>query len=332
MQLHTTGEVTRQYTISARMLRYYEKAGLISSVRKQGYAYRVYDEENLARIGQIIVLRKLRVPLKQIDTILSNADAALTVEVFRDNIAKLDEEITALSTVRAILARFVEEINQKAAINLQLLEDEAAILSALSFTNSNLKKGGLGMEELNSANQRLDKYEDKDVRIVYLPPMTVAAVYARGEDCEGKAGAMINQFVKDTGLLSIKPDARSFGFDCSQGAVGVGEPSRVYEMWVSVPEGMDIPQPLIRREFLGGMYAAHVLTNWDFNDWNLLGQWVNESPKYANDWGAPRWESQETVFGQGFEETLNFFHYAQTGQMKDLQLDLLFPIRLKQDG
>jgi hypothetical protein len=82
--------------------------------------------------------------------------------------------------------------------------------------------------------------------------------------------------------------------------------------------------------FQGGLYAAHVLRNWDFADWGLLGQWVNESEKYDNDWGAPRWESKETVFGQGFEETLNFFNYAQSGQMKDLQLDLLFPIKAKE--
>lgn len=37
------------------------------------------------------------------------------------------------------------------------------------------------MEELNKANEKLNKLEDKDVRIVYLPPMTVAAAYTAGE-------------------------------------------------------------------------------------------------------------------------------------------------------
>lgn len=69
------------------------------------------------------------------------------------------------------------------------------------------------MEKLNKANESLSKLEDKDVRIVYLPPMTVAAPYASGEGCEGKAGDMISQFVEESGLLKIKPDARSFGFD-----------------------------------------------------------------------------------------------------------------------
>ncbi len=187
------------------------------------------------------------------------------------------------------------------------------------------------MEQFNHANKDLSKLEDKDVRIVYLPPMTVAAAYASGEDCEGKAANVIKQFVSESGLLKIKPDARSFGFDCSKGAAAIGEPSHVYEAWVSVPEDMEIPAPLLKRTFSGGLYAAHVLRTWDFTDWHLLGEWVNASDRFDNDWDSPRWTSPETVFGQGFEETLNFYNYVQNGQMKDLQLDLLFPIKEKKN-
>ena len=43
MDYVTIGKVSSMFRISARMLRYYEKAGLIESARKEGYAYRVYD-------------------------------------------------------------------------------------------------------------------------------------------------------------------------------------------------------------------------------------------------------------------------------------------------
>jgi hypothetical protein len=71
-----------------------------------------------------------------------------------------------------------------------------------------------------------------------------------------------------------------------------------------------------------------VLRTWDFEEWRLLKEWVNASDKYENDWDSPRWISAETVAGQGFEETLNFYNFIQRGsKMGDLQLDLLFPIR-----
>ena len=338
MEFQTISQVSRDYGISTRMLRYYEQVGLIQSVRKDDYAYRVYDENAMSRLRQIIVLRKLRIPVKQIISILNNYDAAEAVEIFRQNISEIDGEITALSTVKAMLTRFVEEINEKADVKLKLLGDEAvfSVISSLSFSDNQINgaKENLSMEELNKANEELMKLEDKDVRIVYLPPMTIAAAYALGEGCEGKALDMISKFTKESGLLKIKPDARSFGFDCSQGAAGIGENSHVYEVWVSVPDNMEISAPLVRREFIGGLYAAHVLRAWDFQDWRRLKEWVNASDKYDNDWGSPRWKSPETVFGQGFEETLNFYNYIEkhNSEMSYLQLDLLFPIKEKENG
>ena len=44
------------------------------------------------------------------------------------------------------------------------------------------------------------KLEDKDVRIVYLPPMTTAAAFASGEGCEGKTLDMISKFIEDRGF------------------------------------------------------------------------------------------------------------------------------------
>ncbi|MBC1842559.1 MerR family transcriptional regulator, partial [Listeria seeligeri] len=75
MKLQTITQVAKEYEISTRMLRYYEQVGLIKSLRKDDYAYRVYDEGAVIRIRQIIILRKLRIPVKQIIKILNNSDA-----------------------------------------------------------------------------------------------------------------------------------------------------------------------------------------------------------------------------------------------------------------
>ena len=334
MELQKASQVSKDYGISTRMLRYYEQVGLIKSLRQEDYAYRVYDESAVSRLRQIIVLRKLRVPVKQIISILNNADAVEIVEIFRQNISQLDKEITALSTVKSILMRFAEEINEKADVNLKLIGDEAlfSIIDTLSFPNNQIKenKEELSMEELNNASETLNKMMDKDVRIIFLPPMTVATYCARGEGCEGKANDVINKFVMKAGLTKIKPDLRQFGFDCSDGAIGVGEPSKAYEIWVSIPDDMEVPGHLIKRKFNGGMYAAHVLRTWDFQDWRLLKEWVDSSDKYDNAWGEPRWTPDETGSGQGFEEQLNYWGNANRGfRMEDMQLDLLFPIREK---
>jgi len=338
MELQTVSQVSRDYGVSTRMLRYYEQAGIIQSLRKDGYAYRIYDENAVNRLRQIIVLRKLRVPMKQIISILNNSDAAEAVEIFRQNISQIDSEITALSTVKSILTRFVEEIKEKADVKLKLLGDEAvfSVIGALSFSDNQIKetKQKLSIEELNKANEELMKLEDKDVRIVYLPPMTVAAAFASGEGSVDKTSEIVNKFIKESGLLKIKPDARGFDFDCSVGAAELGENAHGHESWVSVPNNIEIPSPLVRREFCGGLYAAHVLRAWDFQDWRRLNEWVDASEKYDYDWDSSRWESTETVCGQGFEETLNLYNFIQkhNAEMSYLQLDLLLPIKEKENG
>jgi DNA-binding transcriptional MerR regulator len=306
---------------------------LIIPTKKEDSTYRAYDTEAITRLRQIIVLRKLRIPLKQIAEILQSADARIAIEAFERNLADIEDEITALSTIRSVIKSFISHLNLGSAM-FALPDDEGLleIVDSLTVSKINFKEEK-SMEELNKANESLNKMEDKDVRIVYLPPMTVAAAYASGEGCEGKSSDMISQFVNESGLLKIKPDARCFGFDCSKEAAVLGEPSHVYEAWVSVPDDMEIPAPLIKRTFDGGLYAAHVLRAWDFQDWRLLREWVNASDKYDNDFNSPRWISEETVAGQGFEETLNFYNFIKKGsKMEDLQLDLLFPIKEKVNG
>lgn len=57
-------------------------------------------------------------------------------------------------------------------LKLELLNDKTmlAMVSTLSFSENKIKENAW-MEELNKVNENLNKLADKDVRIVYLPPM-----------------------------------------------------------------------------------------------------------------------------------------------------------------
>ncbi len=112
MELQTISQVSKDYGISTRMLRYYEQAGLIKSLRKEDYSYRVYDEIARDRLQQIIILRKLRIPVKQIDTILKSEEVSAVIGIFFENIKNIDNEITALSAIRSILDSFLEKLRE----------------------------------------------------------------------------------------------------------------------------------------------------------------------------------------------------------------------------
>jgi len=324
-QMQTVSEVSKGLGVSSRMLRYYEQIGLLESRRIEAYAYRVYDEQAIRRLRQIIILRKLRVPVKQIREIFGNRDAVSVIEVFERNVSEIDEQITALSTVKSILNRLVQELQEKANLHLQLdfLGESAvfAIVDSISFPQ-NIIQEGKSINDLNIANDTLSKLADKDVRIIYLPPMTVAAAYVSGEYEWGvgpEATMRIDQFVQETSLVKSKPDARGMGFNCSRKSAAAEADARAtaYEAWVAIPDDMEVKPPLVKKIFEGGMYAAHVLRDWNFQqDWSLLKEWAKASEKY------------EEADGPCFEEILNYFTYMEKGaDMVETQLDLLLPIR-----
>lgn len=326
--LETITTLTRRLGISTRTLRYYEQIGLISSRRVEGYAYRVYDAQTCRRMEQILVLRALRIPLRQIGALLSYPETARAVEVFSKQAEELDAQITSLSTIRDILLRLMDALREKTCLRLtpELLEDERLLRAVAPFMRTDKKEENV-MENLRDAGKTLDKLTDRDVRIVYLPPATVAAYRYVGDEPEAHVSEVIDGFVRAHDLVRVKPDIRHYGFNAPN---PVDETNfHGYEMWVTIPEDMDVPAPLEKKRFEGGLYAAKMIPMGAFEVWRRLAEWAGSSEKYEyrGDWNG------ENMFGW-MEESLNYVTNVKLGnsEPEDLQLDLLLPIRKKAEG
>jgi DNA-binding transcriptional MerR regulator/DNA gyrase inhibitor GyrI len=327
MNLMTISQVSKDFHVSTRMLRYYEQMGLLHSQRKEDYAYRVYDENAVRRLQYIILLRKLRIPLKQIALIFKAPEQIRIMEIFQRNIDELNDEITALDTIRSVLKIFVSRLNESigTTIKLDLLRDADIIkvIEPLTLSRINFKEER-SMEELNKASEELSKL--RNVRIVLLPPFTVASYHFIGENPEETVGDVVDKFIRESKLYEKKPDARMFGFNHPNPS-----PNRIhygYEDWVTIPEDMEVPPPLVKKRFVGGMYAAHTITFPDFHEWKLLSKWVEESDKYAPNYN----EQGEEIMGGCLEEHLNWIYSSHMGWPEkgiDGHIDLLLPIKLK---
>ncbi len=324
----TVSEVTRVCGVSARMLRYYEKLGLMASRRREGYAYRVYRPEDIRRLRQILLLRKLRVPLKEIGEILSDPGTATAVGVFERNLAQMDEELRSLHAVRDAVAAFLDALRQRRALPAEeiFLQDDRllALADALSPSSTKIQEERRTiMENLEQADQAGRALTD--VRIVHLPESDVAAAHALGDDPEARAGSMIAAFVRETRLWEKHPGLRLYGFNHPSPTDESGRHG--YEFWVTVPDGMEVPSPLERKHFPGGTYAAHMIRMEDFEEWAWLDQWVRNSDTYAYAGsGTP-----EDMFGL-LEEHLNYHDHAMEtaeGEPQTDQLDLLIPVKRK---
>ena len=79
-QLTRITDLTTQLGLTSRSLRYYEQIGLIQSIRPTFEKYRFYTAENIERLKQIIVLRKMQIPVKDILRIYENESMSVVLE------------------------------------------------------------------------------------------------------------------------------------------------------------------------------------------------------------------------------------------------------------
>lgn len=105
-------ELSSKYNISARTLRYYEAMGLISSIRKDDYAYRLYDESAVKRLEQILILRKLNINIKDIQRVFAASGSDVVLEVLAKKVDDIDEEVVLLYELKEIVIAFIRQIEQ----------------------------------------------------------------------------------------------------------------------------------------------------------------------------------------------------------------------------
>ena len=285
MEIQTVSQVSKFFGVSTRMLRYYEQNSLITSQRQQDYAYRVYDRENIKRIQQIIILRKLQVPIKQIKIILDNPSAVEVIKIFEENIAEMDEQITALSTIKEVLARFIEQLQEKADVklNIDLLNDTSivATVNSLSFSHNKIKEN-VKVEEIGQASATLSKFDK--VSYQTLAPMRTVAFNAISREPEDEAMAPIFRWIKENNLEGT---ARYFLFNVvpfpeqtSDGTYGMG-------CCATIPENIEISKEFYELCLPGGDYVTTLWKDTDTpydNIWALLG---DESWEWERDWNRP---------------------------------------------
>ena len=96
--------------ISARMLRHYDKLGLLHPSRVSVNGYRWYEREQLFRLQRILLLRDYGLSLPAIKDILSRNDAAEEHEALTAHRALVAEERDRLTDLLSTLDRTLKEM------------------------------------------------------------------------------------------------------------------------------------------------------------------------------------------------------------------------------
>ncbi|MEL7069606.1 MAG: MerR family transcriptional regulator [Cyanobacteria bacterium J06581_3] len=108
-KLLQVGELAKQTGLSIRTLRYYDEIGLLVPSHRTEAEYRLYSEEDIARLQQILSLRQLGFALKEIRECLENPDFSLP-NAINLHLARLQEQMALSQSLFTKLSTLAQQL------------------------------------------------------------------------------------------------------------------------------------------------------------------------------------------------------------------------------
>lgn len=316
-------DVSSKYDITARTLRYYEDMGLLTSTRSEDYAYRMYDENAIGRLEQILILRKLNISIKDIQRVFNTTGSDVVLEVLGKKVQNIDDEVSLLHELKEIVLDFIHEIEQvnfADSSDIKLLYNKAKEIETQLITIDYIGKPS-NINRLIEITEKLDK-KIPDIMVVRIPEFKAVTC---GEQPWGemfKAGGYMYQLWQYCHLY------KSVIFDCFDFLLSKNDKAE----WICcVKDGVtnaDV-SPFKLIDFQGGLYAMAVSIDDDNESLNKVedkvGRWI-ESTNFEID------KSRHVMFNMPYlyEEGRDSAYQDIEKGLGYKQMQRYFPIKLKE--
>ena len=163
---YTVKKLAQMAGISPRTLRYYDEIGLLMPCRINSSGYRIYGENEVDALQQILLFRELGLPLETISAILSapGHDRLKALEAHRKSLAARMEQLSLLSkTVDKTIRRMKGEITMADNEKFEGLKESLIQENETKYGNEIREKyGAAKSEKSNQAFRSMsaETYED----------------------------------------------------------------------------------------------------------------------------------------------------------------------------
>ncbi len=128
-------QVEQSVGITKKNIRFYEQEGLLSPMRNSENGYREYSDEDVTRLKQIKLLRKLSVPIEVIRKMQQGALGA--ADGMRRHVTYLEDEMRNLTHATQLCQKISESGDELDALDIDgyLAEMERMESEGVSFVN-----------------------------------------------------------------------------------------------------------------------------------------------------------------------------------------------------
>ncbi|MBM7702801.1 MerR family transcriptional regulator [Metabacillus iocasae] len=153
---YTVKKLAKLAGVTSRTLRYYDEIGILKPARINSSGYRIYGEEEVDRLQQILFYRELDVDLETIHHLLSSPTF--------DHVKALEEHREKLLTKRKQLDLLIQNVNQTLAAKegrMMMSDQEKFEGFKQQLIDENEKKHGkevrekYGDDQVNKSNEKL---------------------------------------------------------------------------------------------------------------------------------------------------------------------------------
>ena len=312
MDLIRINEVVDVYGISSRTLRYYEQVGILWSSHPDHKSQRYYDADALERLKQIIVLRKLQIPIKDIVAIFKSESMAALIQAFVDKLESLDGEITALSELRHVVDEFLHKMLMsgiKKISTITLLYEETEKRLAPSERDE-----AVSFEKLSEISREALRLHD--VRIIRLPSVRMLISRLKTGETASLDGDKMQNLFSAYGLIP-QPGLRNCFYRKEQGDEWL--------MFIQIPDDFNNTTNYLDENFTGGLFAVASSFMEDMDDtFILLRDWIKRSENFELDGDA----QEKSQRNEMIEEILP---WDIANKLNRYQQDVFIPIPIKNE-
>jgi MerR family transcriptional regulator, thiopeptide resistance regulator len=151
---YRVGEFAALTGVSIRTLHHYDRMGLLRPAARSEAGYRLYVEQDLLRLQQILTLRYLGFPLKQIGTLLDRPDFDL-LDSLRIQRGALRARMAELERIEGDLAALLDRRLSSGCWDWALAGQASAALQ-----HTLIKKGEATMNELYSPEEMTERVKE----------------------------------------------------------------------------------------------------------------------------------------------------------------------------
>lgn len=299
MNIH---DATKCYGVSLRTLRYYEDMGLLESIRESNTTYRSYNSDQLHRLEQILMLRKLNLSIKEIKQIFDGKDSEFLLTLLHNKLSSIDVEIGNLTQLKLLISTFLQKLK---TLKLNDRKDVDSIIHQVTIFEQQL-------DEDPSINKKVNIMEVTkmitvpDVRLISLPACKMVS-----SGLGNFGDPSFDQFDQWFSAFPRTEFPKDF--------LWYDNERHNLVWWYQYCDSMDTKDFPID-EFDGGLYACAVSKDGDDEDGERvyagIKKWIEESNRFVLDERANHYTMSHIITPPELQDILGY-----------LQLEILVPIK-----